>query len=605
MPHRIIVAVNAIFVVSLNRKVEFREAFENQIHASASILSNNDPTEPTLLQCVLGEDLDHEGRLHCHLKYEFASIDQVSVRMNTNAHPLFWNTRPTEEWHHFHFLEAANLQQPLVYDAWIVAPVSDPTAPPNPKSIPPGTTTFCLNANLHIHPSHKEELLSLLEHARSQSIQEPLCVEYNYGESLTNPNTFHVHQQYRGHDGGKEGFDQHAETVHYQQWKQFSSYEDRFTQETVGYTFRNQPEYHRLDSKGKSTLSLAQQSSRSNVILLDGGNGHELKQRGVISDGSFLAGLLANEQQPEMIQKLHCDFVRQGGCQVITTNSFVAVPERVKQDLVKTGDNNFLVEQRTRALIMAAVKCARAAANEINANIQVAGTVPPLTECYVASAVPPNANDMVPAYKFLLETLLQASVDILLAETLSTSREAIAIVRALALLNRGRAAIPPLWIALTIDDFHRPTALRSGESLELALESIAKEAQAESVQIDVIGVNCASPAAVTRAIPVLSKIAKAAIGTKPGVLAYANAFRTTTSEWLASINLSVNNNIQDANDESGSEDDYDSQGLLLPEAYGRHAKEWQALGATIIGGCCGCSPMHMYAVANQLDLIPS
>lgn len=239
-PHRVIVAVNAILVVSLNRKVEFLKVLEDQIQASI----NYDHTEPTLLQCVLGEDLDQEGMFHCHLKYEFASNDQVSVQMNKNSHSLFWNTIPTEEWRR---LEVASLQLPLVYNAWIVAPVSDSNVPPNPKPVPPGTTTFCINANLHIHPDHREELLSLLEHARSQSIREPLCVEYHYGESLTHPNTFHVHQQYRGHDGGKEGFDKHAETVHYQQWKQFSSNEARFTQETVGYTFRN----HQLHSKEK------------------------------------------------------------------------------------------------------------------------------------------------------------------------------------------------------------------------------------------------------------------------------------------------------------------------------------------------------------------
>jgi quinol monooxygenase YgiN len=266
-PHRVIVAVNAIFVVSLNRKVEFVKALEDQI-IQASIKNNNDTKQPTLLQCVLGEDLDQEGIFHCHLKYEFASKDQVSAHMkNENSHPLFWNTRPTEDWHRF-LKGEASLQQPLVYNAWLVAPLisdDDPNdVPPDPKTLPPGTTTllFCLNANLHIHPDHREELLSLLEHARSQSIREPLCVEYHYGESLTHPNTFHVHQQYSGHDGGKEGFDQHAQTVHYQQWKQFSSNEARFTQETVGYTFRN----HHLHYSSKDDKGLYQNKAAAAAV---------------------------------------------------------------------------------------------------------------------------------------------------------------------------------------------------------------------------------------------------------------------------------------------------------------------------------------------------
>jgi hypothetical protein len=39
---------------------------------------------------------------------------------------------------------------------------------------------------------------------------------------------------------------------------------------------------------------LVSNMNTTNIILLDGGMGHELKNRG-ISDGSFLAGVLANE----------------------------------------------------------------------------------------------------------------------------------------------------------------------------------------------------------------------------------------------------------------------------------------------------------------------
>jgi S-methylmethionine-dependent homocysteine/selenocysteine methylase len=45
--------------------------------------------------------------------------------------------------------------------------------------------------------------------------------------------------------------------------------------------------------------------------------------------------------------------------------------------------------------------------------------------------------------------------------------------------------------------------------------------------------------------------------------------------------------------------DYDSNGLITPAAYLRHAKEWRLLGASIIGGCCGVGPDHIRAVAEQ------
>ncbi len=54
--------------------------------------------------------------------------------------------------------------------------------------------------------------------------------------------------------------------------------------------------------------------------------GHELKLRG-ISDGTFLAGVLANQSSSTdstIVEYIHLDYLNTG-CDVITTNSFVAV----------------------------------------------------------------------------------------------------------------------------------------------------------------------------------------------------------------------------------------------------------------------------------------
>ena len=60
------------------------------------------------------------------------------------------------------------------------------------------------------------------------------------------------------------------------------------------------------------------------MTILDGGMGHELKLRGV-SDGTFVAGLLANENNNcSIVESIHEDYL-DAGCDVITTNSFVAV----------------------------------------------------------------------------------------------------------------------------------------------------------------------------------------------------------------------------------------------------------------------------------------
>jgi S-methylmethionine-dependent homocysteine/selenocysteine methylase len=67
-------------------------------------------------------------------------------------------------------------------------------------------------------------------------------------------------------------------------------------------------------------------SNARRITILDGGMGHELKLRG-ISDGTFLAGVLANQSSSnnsDIVESIHLDYLN-AGCDVITTNSFVAV----------------------------------------------------------------------------------------------------------------------------------------------------------------------------------------------------------------------------------------------------------------------------------------
>ena len=55
--------------------------------------------------------------------------------------------------------------------------------------------------------------------------------------------------------------------------------------------------------------------NRMMITILDGGTGHELEQRGISnSDGSFFAGVLANETNQAMFEDVHCDFLNNGVC---------------------------------------------------------------------------------------------------------------------------------------------------------------------------------------------------------------------------------------------------------------------------------------------------
>ena len=91
------------------------------------------------------------------------------------------------------------------------------------------------------------------------------------------------------------------------------------------------------------------------------------------------------------------------------------------------------------------------------------------------------------------------------------------------------------------------------------------------------------------------------------LLAYGNAFKVSTSEWLATREQGTDAEEEDAATRGASRgaainppEEYDGEGAILPAAYARHAADWVAAGAHIVGGCCGCSPKVMEAVVRAV-----
>ena len=325
------------------------------------------------------------------------------------------------------------------------------------------------------------------------------------------------------------------------------------------------------------------------VLLLDGGMGHELKTRitPAFQEKFFLAGNLANTEQPELVVALHQEYL-QAGAQVLTTNSFVSVPSILER---------FGLQGQLPELIANAGKCARKAVENHVAlgghAALVAGCLPPLTDCYLSHLVG-DVEEMEAVYGTIVQ-LLEPHVDLFLCETLSTSREAVAAVNAVSRWGVGKHA----WVAWTIEDTLSAN-LRGGESVAEAVLKLTSQTNRETLKAVLF--NCCVPQAITAALPVL----RACLPDSIQIGGYANAFQESTSAWLSSADAVEY--VRGAPMRKASEvpcltigEDYGEDELLNEVAAASHSRNWIMNGATIVGGCCGTLPKHTLSMWGSIQ----
>lgn len=265
---------------------------------------------------------------------------------------------------------------------------------------------------------------------------------------------------------------------------------------------------------------------------------------------------MANLDQKHLVHEAHEEYLL-AGAGVITTNSYACVPSIV-------GDR-----ERTLEAIRAAGAISRAAADQHNA--LVAGCLPPLRESYRADRVGPNA-ELEEEYALIARTIAPYS-DVLLCETMSCAREAVAAARAAAPLGL------PVWVSWTLGE-DASCKLPSGESVEEAVDALRL---AEGGPVRACLLNCSQPEAISAALPRLRS--RVLASTLTG--AYANGFRTVKST----------SGVEGSTLSEYRED-------LSPERYAELCLGWATDGSTIFGGCCGVFPEHIAAVARALAAAP-
>ncbi|CAN5886093.1 homocysteine S-methyltransferase family protein [soil metagenome] len=285
------------------------------------------------------------------------------------------------------------------------------------------------------------------------------------------------------------------------------------------------------------------------VLLLDGGMGQELFSRG-LAQSDRLWGARALIEAPETVREIHRSYL-DAGADIITTNTYsTSLPS-----LERSG-----ATERFAELNETAGHLAQQARDDHGRDALIAGSLPPLGGSYRPDQVGDDLW-MVDNYRQMAEALAPF-VDVLLAETLSTSAEARAAASAAVSVAR------PIWIGWTVDvEGH----LLGGETVSEAVDGM---------KINGVMANCAPPEAVSQAIPAMVASGAERVG------GYANGFAGVPEGWdVAAVGI----------DELGQRADLD------PDAYAAIVADWLDAGANVIGGCCQIGADHIAALRALID----
>ncbi len=279
---------------------------------------------------------------------------------------------------------------------------------------------------------------------------------------------------------------------------------------------------------------------RSGVLVVDGAMGTTLYERGVLYSACFEE---LNLSRPELVTKVHEDFVR-AGAQVLETNTFGANALRLEK---------YGLSGRVRELNAAGVKLARAAAG---GQAYVIGAVGP-SGYFLGDTAGEATADLARVHDVLLDqarALLEAGVDALVVETFRQTPELRVAIEAAVEAAEGRV---PIIASASLDENGR---MAEGAPAE-EVARLAKEWGAS-----VVGVNCSDG--------------------PMGVLTAAQKMVPVGLPVLASPNAGLPRRVDER-----------MVYVSTPEYFGIYARRMIRVGVRLVGGCCGATPDHVRRIA--------
>ena len=292
-----------------------------------------------------------------------------------------------------------------------------------------------------------------------------------------------------------------------------------------------------------------------NIRILDGGTGQELLSRGLETNGTlWSANALLQDKYHDLLLNTHLDFIK-AGAEVIVTATFATRRKRLEDNQI---ENKFEYLNKKAGEIAIKVK-------KKFPNTLVAGGLPPQNLTYEADSR--NEEEIINNFKEQAE-VLNPYINFFYFDVLSSIKEFKCGIKAIKEFKK------PYLIGIHISE---GTNLPSGEKISKIKDIIDDE---------VLGVmlSCVSPENYEANLNEVKNLG-VPFGFK------LNGFITTKSNTSYTENY-LKGKTGNPTEVMGKRED------LNPENMARIVKKFKDAGATILGGCCETSPLHIEAMAK-------
>lgn len=293
-------------------------------------------------------------------------------------------------------------------------------------------------------------------------------------------------------------------------------------------------------------LPFLERLGRPGIIVCDGAMGTMLYNKGVPANNCFDE---CNLSQPKLVLEIHQAYM-EAGAEIIETNTYGA--NRFKLGTYDLGD-------KVRAINVRGAKLAGNAREIVGLPVFIAGAVGPL-----GRPVEPFGRIAARAARDLfreqIEGLLEGGVDLLILETFKDLREMLIALRA-----AHDSCDLPVVAQMSFEEEGQTLAGNQPAEVVRALEDAGA---------DVVGANCSTgPVRMAHVLADMAAVAHIPLSAQPNA---------GWPEVVAGRIVYV----------SG------------PQYMAEQAQRMADLGARLLGGCCGTTPEHIRALAQQVRATP-